>query len=120
MLRPERLTLKAQEAFREAGEEARRRGNPVLWPRGVDGDLFAPRAAARLDFPRPIFLTGGRVAVLVGSQRIGTISLVSATPRDRTLLMLPRLATGKYGSVRLVVLTSGKTVRIDALATSAR
>lgn len=34
--------------------------------------------------------------------------------------MLPRLAQGKYGSVRLVVLTSGKTVRIDGLAISAR
>lgn len=63
---------------------------------------------------------GGRVAVLVGSRRIGTISLVSATAKDRTLLMLPRLAQGKYGSVRLVVLTSGKTVRIDGLAISAR
>ena len=30
MIRPERLTLKAQEAFREAGEDARRRGNPVI------------------------------------------------------------------------------------------
>ncbi|MEP7326538.1 MAG: ATP-dependent chaperone ClpB [Gemmatimonadota bacterium] len=29
-MRPERLTLKGQEAFREAGEDARRRGNPVL------------------------------------------------------------------------------------------
>lgn len=63
---------------------------------------------------------GGRVAVLVGSHRIGTISLVSATAMDRTVIMLPRLAKGRYGSVRLVVLTSGKTVRIDGLATSAR
>ena len=30
MLRPERLTIKGQEAFRDAGEEARRRGNPVV------------------------------------------------------------------------------------------
>ena len=30
MLRPERLTLRGQEAFREAGEDARRRGNPVV------------------------------------------------------------------------------------------
>ena len=30
MIRPERLTIKAQEAFREAGEDARRRGNPVV------------------------------------------------------------------------------------------
>ena len=30
MIRPDRLTLKAQEAFRDAGELARRRGNPVV------------------------------------------------------------------------------------------
>jgi ATP-dependent Clp protease ATP-binding subunit ClpB len=30
MIRPERLTIKAQEAFRDAGEDARRRGNPVV------------------------------------------------------------------------------------------
>ncbi len=30
MIRPERLTLKAQEAFKEAADEARRRGNPVV------------------------------------------------------------------------------------------
>ncbi len=30
MIRPERLTLKAQEGFRDAGELARRRGNPVV------------------------------------------------------------------------------------------
>jgi ATP-dependent Clp protease ATP-binding subunit ClpB len=30
MIRPERLTLKAQEAFKEAAEDARRRGNPVV------------------------------------------------------------------------------------------
>ncbi len=37
MIRPERLTIKAQEAFREAGEDARRRGNPVI----NDAHLFA-------------------------------------------------------------------------------
>ena len=30
MIRPERLTIKAQEAFRDAGDLARRRGNPVV------------------------------------------------------------------------------------------
>ena len=30
MIRPERLTIKGQEAFRDAGEIARRRGNPVV------------------------------------------------------------------------------------------
>jgi ATP-dependent Clp protease ATP-binding subunit ClpB len=37
MIRPERLTIKAQEAFRDAGEDARRRGNPVI----NDAHLFA-------------------------------------------------------------------------------
>jgi ATP-dependent Clp protease ATP-binding subunit ClpB len=37
VLRPERLTIKAQEAFRDAGEDARRRGNPVV----NDAHLFA-------------------------------------------------------------------------------
>ena len=30
MIRPDRMTIKAQEAFRDAGEEARRLGNPVV------------------------------------------------------------------------------------------
>ena len=30
MIRPDRMTIKAQEAFRDAAEEARRRGNPVV------------------------------------------------------------------------------------------
>ncbi|HVZ54045.1 MAG TPA: glycosyltransferase family 1 protein [Pseudolabrys sp.] len=34
-----------------------------LWSRGVDANLFRPRAEAKLDLPRPIFLTVGRVAV---------------------------------------------------------
>ena len=34
-----------------------------LWSRGVDANLFRPRAGAALDLPRPIFLTVGRVAV---------------------------------------------------------
>jgi glycosyltransferase involved in cell wall biosynthesis len=33
------------------------------WTRGVDTDLFRPDGAAELDFPRPIFMTVGRVAV---------------------------------------------------------
>jgi ATP-dependent Clp protease ATP-binding subunit ClpB len=37
MIRPERLTLKGQEAFRDAGELARARGNPVV----NDAHLFA-------------------------------------------------------------------------------
>jgi glycosyltransferase involved in cell wall biosynthesis len=37
--------------------------NPVLWPRGVDGTVFAPTSPIPLDVPRPIFLTVCRVAV---------------------------------------------------------
>ena len=37
--------------------------NVKLWPRGVDAELFRPRTQAILNFPRPIFLTVGRLAV---------------------------------------------------------
>jgi glycosyltransferase involved in cell wall biosynthesis len=35
----------------------------AVWSRGVDHDLFHPRAAGSLGLPRPIFLNVGRVAV---------------------------------------------------------
>ena len=34
-----------------------------FWTRGVDTDLFNPGHPAKLDLPRPIFMTMGRVAV---------------------------------------------------------
>ena len=37
--------------------------NAMLWPRGVDTDLFRPRAGADLGLPRPVFLSVGRLAV---------------------------------------------------------
>jgi glycosyltransferase involved in cell wall biosynthesis len=37
--------------------------NVRLWSRGVDLDLFRPRAVDRFGLPRPIFLYAGRVAV---------------------------------------------------------
>jgi glycosyltransferase involved in cell wall biosynthesis len=37
--------------------------NIVLWPRGVDAELFRPRPDASLGLPRPVFLTVGRLAV---------------------------------------------------------
>jgi len=47
-----------------AGELATRGFNNVkLWPRGVDAELFRPRAGVDLKLPRPIFLTVGRLAV---------------------------------------------------------
>src|SRR5262249_44303642 len=42
---------------------ARGFGNLGMWTRGVDVDLFRPDRAIDLDFPRPIFMTVGRVAV---------------------------------------------------------
>jgi glycosyltransferase involved in cell wall biosynthesis len=36
--------------------------NSVVWTRGVDTDMFRPRAKSFLDLPRPIFLCAGRVA----------------------------------------------------------
>ncbi|MCG6207692.1 glycosyltransferase family 1 protein [Rhodopseudomonas sp. HC1] len=46
-------------------DELRDRGfnNVVLWPRGVDGELFRPRQGVDLGLPRPVFLSVGRVAV---------------------------------------------------------
>jgi glycosyltransferase involved in cell wall biosynthesis len=38
-------------------------GNLGMWTRGVDVDLFRPDRALDLSFPRPIFMTVGRVAV---------------------------------------------------------
>jgi 1,2-diacylglycerol 3-alpha-glucosyltransferase/glucuronosyltransferase len=38
-------------------------GNLGIWTRGVDTGLFRPERAIALDFPRPIFLNVGRVAV---------------------------------------------------------
>jgi glycosyltransferase involved in cell wall biosynthesis len=37
--------------------------NVLLWSRGVDADLFRPRAEADLGLPRPVFLSVGRVAI---------------------------------------------------------
>jgi glycosyltransferase involved in cell wall biosynthesis len=37
--------------------------NLGMWTRGVDVDLFRPDRAIDLDFPRPIFMTVGRIAV---------------------------------------------------------
>lgn len=34
-----------------------------LWTRGVDTDLFSPRIRAAIDFPRPIFMNVGRIAI---------------------------------------------------------
>ncbi len=37
--------------------------NLGLWSRGVDTDLFKPERAIKLNLPRPIFITSGRIAI---------------------------------------------------------
>lgn len=47
----------------DADLAARGFGPLMRWSRGVDTELFRPRAQSVLDLPRPIFLNVGRVAV---------------------------------------------------------
>jgi ATP-dependent Clp protease ATP-binding subunit ClpB len=55
MIRPERLTLKAQEALRDAGELARQRGNPVV----NDAHLFATLLAQDEGVVQPLLQKAG-------------------------------------------------------------
>lgn len=55
MIRPERLTIKAQEAFREAAAEAARRGNPVV----NDAHLFSALLAQDEGVVRPLLQKAG-------------------------------------------------------------
>jgi ATP-dependent Clp protease ATP-binding subunit ClpB len=68
MIRPERLTLKAQEALRDAGEAARRRGNPVV----NDAHLFH----ALLTQPE------GVVQPLLQKAGLNVTALTQATERE--------------------------------------
>ena len=55
MIRPERLTIKAQEAFRDAGADAARRGNPVI----NDAHLFAALLNQSEGVVRPLLQKSG-------------------------------------------------------------
>jgi glycosyltransferase involved in cell wall biosynthesis len=59
---PATVTMVATQSLR-AALERRGFGHLGIWTRGVDTDLFRPDKAIRLDLPRPIFMTAGRVAV---------------------------------------------------------
>jgi ATP-dependent Clp protease ATP-binding subunit ClpB len=78
MIRPERLTMKAQEAFRNAGEAARQRGNPVV----NDAHLFA----ALLTQPE------GVVQPLLQKAGLNVTALAQAT--DREIARFPTQAGG--------------------------
>ena len=61
MIRPDRLTIKAQEAYRDAGDDARRRGNPVI----NDAHLFLALLSQDEGVVQPLLQkTGLNVAAL--------------------------------------------------------
>ncbi|HEX3235492.1 MAG TPA: ATP-dependent chaperone ClpB [Gemmatimonadales bacterium] len=78
MIRPERLTLKAQEAFRDAGEAARQRGNPVV----NDAHLFAALLAQPEGVVQPLLQKAG----------LNVTALSQAT--DREIARFPTQAGG--------------------------
>jgi len=78
MIRPERLTLKAQEAFGDAGAEAGRRGNPVA----NDAHLFLALLSQEEGVVRPLLQKAG----------INVTALVQETERE--LDRLPRQEGG--------------------------
>jgi glycosyltransferase involved in cell wall biosynthesis len=65
--------------------------NLGMWTRGVDVDLFRPDRAVDLDFPRPIFMTVGRVAVeknlpaFLSLDLPGTKVIIGAGPQEAEL-----------------------------------
>ena len=66
-------------------------GNLGMWTRGVDVELFRPDRAIDLDFPRPIFMTVGRVAVeknlpaFLSLDLPGTKVIIGAGPQEAEL-----------------------------------
>ncbi len=54
-----------------------------FWTRGVDTKLFTPDAPAKLDLPRPIFMTMGRVAVEKNLEAFLSLDLPGIQGRDR-------------------------------------
>ena len=75
--------------------ELRRRGfqNLGLWTRGVDTELFAPHRAMPLPFPRPIFLTAGRIAVEKNLRSVSGTRPAGLKSRDRRGPAGSRVAT---------------------------
>jgi len=65
--------------------------NIGMWTRGVDVDLFRPDRAIDLGFPRPIFMTVGRVAVeknlpaFLSLDLPGTKVIIGAGPQEAEL-----------------------------------
>jgi glycosyltransferase involved in cell wall biosynthesis len=66
-------------------------GNLGMWTRGVDTDLFSPDRAIKLDLPRPIFISVGRIAVEKNLEAFlsidlpGTKVVIGAGPQEAEL-----------------------------------
>jgi ATP-dependent Clp protease ATP-binding subunit ClpB len=76
MIRPERLTLKAQEAFKEAADEARRRGNPVV----NDAHLFLALLSQEEGIVQPLLQ---KVGLNVSSLRESTEREIARFPTQQ-------------------------------------
>jgi hypothetical protein len=63
--------------------------------------------------------TCGTLNVYVGTKFVGRISLYKSGASSRSLVSLPRFSSLKSGKVKLVVASSGKLVKVDALAATA-
>ncbi len=62
--------------------------------------------------------TCGSVDVFIGTSKVGTLKLAKSGAAARSLLVLNRFSVAKTGKIKLVVSTTGKPVKIDALAMS--
>jgi uncharacterized protein YjbI with pentapeptide repeats len=60
--------------------------------------------------------TCGKVDVYIGSSKVGTINLKAATTTTRKLVTFPAFTANRTGTIKLIVATTGKLVKIDGLA----
>ena len=60
----------------------------------------------------------GLVKVYIGTTYVGQISLYKSGASSRSLLLLPRFTSSKVGRIKMVVASTGKTVRLDGVAIS--
>ena len=78
---PSLMAELSQKGFRNLG----------MWTRGVDTDLFSPDRAIKLDLPRPIFISVGRIAVEKNLEAFlsldlpGTKMVIGAGPQEAEL-----------------------------------
>lgn len=57
----------------------------------------------------------GKVQVFAGTELLKTVGLAATTRKTKQVIPIPKFATAFTGELRIVVLTAGKTVRIEGL-----